>query len=169
MGKPTLSDVASSIPDPMLSDNFSLDIPNVPTGDSTVSLYMQCQQATKPGMTVNAVEVQLFGHTTEHAGNLTYNHDLSVTYVENRKAQILRLLERWAEYCRSHDTQHGHYKSEYARDAYLKIYDQKGLTVATYRIVNLWPTTVPDVSFDGTNSTAITLQVGFKFDYYEEK
>lgn len=165
MPKPSLGDIASSVLDPMLSDNFSLDIPNVPTGDSTTALYMQCQQATKPGVTINAVEVQLFGHTVEHAGNLTYNHDMSVQYLENRKAQILSILERWAEYAKSHDSQHGAYKSEYARDGYLKIYDQKGNTVKTYRIVNMWPSQVPDVQFDGSNSSIITLGVTFKFDY----
>lgn len=165
MPKPSLGDIASSILDPMLSDNFSLDIPGIPVGGGTTHLLMQCQQATKPGTTINAVEVQLFGHTLEHAGNLTYNHDLSVTYLENRKAQILSTLEAWSEYTKSHDTQHGAYKSEYARDGYLRIYDQKGNTVKTYRIVNMWPSQVPDVQFDGSNSSAITLAVSFKFDY----
>lgn len=169
MPKPSIGDVAASIMDPMLSDNFVLEIPNVPTGANTVPLRMQCQQATKPGMTINAVEVQLFGHTLEHAGNLTYNHDMTVQYLENRKAQIQGLLEAWAEYVRSHDSQHGAYKSEYARDGYLTIFDQKGTKVKEYRIVNMWPSVVPEVQFDGTASNIITLSVTFKFDYYVER
>ncbi len=166
MPKPNIGDVAAAIPDPMLSDNFVLDIPNVPTGANTVPLRMLCQQASKPGMTINAVEVQLFGHTLEHVGNLTYSHDMTMQYLENRMAQIQTILENWAEFCRSHDTQHGAYKSEYARDGYLTIFDQKGAKVKEYRIVNMWPSQVPEVQFDGTNSTAITLSVSFKYDYY---
>lgn len=169
MPKPTIGDIAASVPDPMLSDNFVLDIPSLPIGVSARPLLMQCRTATKPGMTINAVEVQLFGHTLEHAGNLTYNHDMSVEYLENRKAEILTILEGWAEFVRSHDTQHGAYKSEYARDGYLRIFDQKGIKVKEYRIVNMWPSQVPDVSFDGQSSNIIALSVTWKFDYVEEK
>ncbi len=169
MPKPSLGDIISSVPDPMLSDNFSLEIPNIPTGASSTPLYMQCRTAAKPGITINAVEVQLFGHTTEHAGNLTYSHDMSVEYLDNRKAQIMTLIEDWCELCRSHETQHGSYKNEYARDAYLKIYDQKGLTVVTYQIVGLWPNTMPETQFDGQASNVIAHQIGFKYDYYKRK
>jgi len=169
VAKPSLGDIAAAVPDPMLSDNFVLDIPNVPTGASSVPLRMQCQQATKPGITLNAVEVQLFGHTLEHVGNLTYSHDMTVQYLENRKAQVQTILEDWAEYCRSHDTQTGAYKSEYARDAYLTIFDQKGLKVVEYVIAGFWPSQVPEVNFDGTNSQIITLSATFKYDFYRRK
>lgn len=167
MPKPTLGDISAAVPDPMLSDNFVLDIPNVPTGASSTPLLMQCRTATKPGFTINNVEVQLFGHTTEHAGNLTYTHDLTVEYVENRQAQIHSILEAWGELVRSHDTQHGAYKSEYARDAYLRVYDQRGVKVKEYRITNVWPSAVPDTNFDGQASNLITLSVTFKYDAYE--
>ena len=169
MAKPTLGDIIAAVPDPMLSDNFVLDIPNLPIAVSPLPLLMQCRTATKPGMTINAVEVQLFGHTVEHAGNLTYNHDMNVEYLENRKAEIQTILEGWAEYVRQHDTQHGAYKSEYARDGYLRIFDQRGVKVKEYRIVNMWPSVVPEVQFDGQASNIIALSATFKFDYYQDR
>lgn len=167
MGKPTILSVAASILDPLLSDNFELEFPNVPLGDSTIPLLMQCQSAQKPGVTVNPVEVQVFGHTLEYAGNLTYSHDLSVEYIENRKMEITRLLEKWAEYIRAHETQHGAFKKEYARDAYLRVFNNKGDLVYEYLIVNCWPTTVPEIAFNGSSASAITMSVTFKYDWYE--
>ncbi len=169
MPKPSIGDIAAAIADPMLSDNFVLDIPNIPVPGSTQGLLMQCQQASKPGMTLNKVEVQLFGHTLEHAGNLTYSHSMAVTYLENRKAEIQGILERWTEFARSHTSQHGAYKSEYARDAYLRIFDQKGIKVKEYRIVNIFPSEVPEIQFDGSNSTIITVAANFSYDWYELK
>lgn len=166
MPKPTLGDIASSVPDPMLSDNYTLDIPNVPTGASSRPLLMQCRTASKPGVTINAVEVQLFGHTLEHAGNVTYSHDMQVEYVENRRMQIHTILEDWADYVRDHNTQHGHYKSEYARAGYLKLFDQKGITVKEYRIEGMWPSSIPETPFDGQAANLITLGIGFKYDFY---
>jgi hypothetical protein len=169
MPKPTLGDVAASVLDPMLSDNFLLDIPNVPGGGNPQPLRVQCQSAVKPGMTINAVEVQVFGHTLEYASNKTFNHDMTVEYVENRSAQITTTLEQWGNFCRSTQSQHGAYKAEYARNGYFTIFDNKGTIVREYEIHNMWPSVVPDINFNGTSSSLITLSVTFKFDHYTLK
>jgi hypothetical protein len=167
--KPSLGDIIAAVPDPMLSDNYVFDIPNIPTGANSIPLRMQCQQAAKPGMTLETVDVQLFGHTTKHAGRLTFTHEMQVQYLENRRAQITSILEGWSEYARSHQSQHGAYKNEYARDGYLTVFDQKGQRVKEYRVVNLFPTQIPETQFDGTSSTVILLGATFTYDYYEER
>lgn len=166
MAKPTFADVQNAVPDPLLSDNFLLNIPNIPTNDSPLPLMFQCRTVAKPGKTINAVEVQLFGHTQEHAGNTTFSHDMSVEYVENRRAQIHTIIEAWMELCRSDETQTGEYKNEYARDAFLQLFDQKGIVVKEYKIEGLWPNTMPETSLNGAASDLIALQVGFKYDRY---
>lgn len=169
MPKPNLGAIAAAIPDPMLSDNFQLNFPSVPTGDNAIPLLMQCRTVQKPGFTINQVDVQLFGHTLEHAGNKTYTHDLSVEYVENRFGQITKILENWGDLIRGTESQHGAYKSEYARDAYLTIFDQKGIAVIEYTIINCWPSTIPELPFDGQQSGPITLSVTFKYDHYTRR
>lgn len=167
MAKPNLGKILNVVSDPMLSDQFVLEFPNVPVGNQYEEPFMiQCQQAIKPGMTINEVQVQLFGHTLVYAGNLTYSHDMSVTFVENVRGTILRGLEKWAEICRKHDTQHGAFKKDYARNAYLSIFDNTGALVLKYAIYNVWPSQVPDMQLDGTNATAISHNVSFKYDYY---
>lgn len=168
--KPNLSAISASVPDPMLSDNYLLDIPNLPPGvdvaNGAQALRMQCTSASKPGATINAVEVQVFGHTLEYAANKTFSHDMSVEYVENRKGEINFTLEKWADMIRSTETQTGGYKSDYARSGYFWIFDQKGETVAQYEIIGMWPSAVPDLAFQGSSSTIITLSVSWKYDHY---
>ena len=169
MPKPSLGEVNDQVKDPMLSDNFVLSISNVPQqGGAEKPLRVQCQQAVKPGMTVENVEVMLFGHTLEYAGRLTYSHDMSVTYVENVKGEIIRIFEKWAEVIRSHTSQHGEFKVGYARDAVLQIMDNKGDIVLEYKIKNIWPSSVPDIQMDGTSANLITHQISFKYDWVEK-
>lgn len=169
MAKPSLGQIHTAIPDPLLSDNFQLNFPSVPTGDNAVPLLMQCRTASKPGVTLNSGEVQLFGHTIEHATNKTFGHDMSVEYVENRSMEIHSLLEKWANYIRGTQSQHGAFKNEYARDATLTVFNQKGDVVFEYVIVNCWPSSVPETSFDGASSNILSVAVTFKYDYYYNK
>lgn len=166
MPKPSFGEVAASVVDPMLSDNYMLNIPNIPIGNDVGQLRLQCRSAAKPGQTINAVEVQVFGHTLEYAGNLTYSHDMNVDFVENRSGQVVSLLEAWAGFIRNDESQHGAYKNEYARDGIFTIYDNKGNVVKEYKIEGMWPSQIPDLSFDGSSSQLITLSVSFKYDRY---
>lgn len=168
MGKPQIGKIISTVKDPMVSDQFIIEFPGVPTGDSdSEPLMIHCQQVVKPGMTLNEVTVQLFGHTLLFAGNLSYSHDMSCTFVENVRGGIMRILERWQEVARNHRTQHGEFKAGYSRDARLTIFDNKGEAVLIYKIIGVWPSALPDVSFDGSNANLITHSVSFKYDYYE--
>lgn len=178
MAKPELGQIQSVVRDPMLSDNFTFEIPNVPTGsDDDQQLLMHCQQVQKPGVTINAVEVQLFGHTLEFASNKTFSHDLSVTYYENSKGTIMRILEKWAALIRDTKTGLGKLKygdssstsstDGYARTGIIKLFDPTGNMVLEYTVYGLWPSQVPDSQMDGSNSSALTHGTTFKYDYYE--
>ena len=164
MAKPSFGEVSASVLDPMLSDNFMLNIPNPPAGVNSGPLRIQCRTAAKPGFTINSVEVQVFGHTLEYASNLTFSHDISVDFVENRSGQITTALEAWGKLIRDNETQSGGYKSEYAVSGIFDVYDQKGTLVKQYKIENMWPSQIPDLSFDGSSSSVISLSVTFKYD-----
>ena len=103
MAKPALAEVLQIV-DPMLSDNFELILSPPPgvAGINAQALRIQCKTATKPGMTIETVQYELFGHTVEFAGKLTYSHTMSVEYVENFQGTITRSFENWIEVARNH-------------------------------------------------------------------
>ncbi len=85
-GKPTIDEIQSYLKDPLVSDNFLFTVPNPPPInmgglDVTIPLKVLCQEATKPGMEIQQVDIQLFGHTLVYGGNLTYSHDFDITFV----------------------------------------------------------------------------------------
>lgn len=184
MPKPQLGRIMSVIKDPMVSDHFTLEIPLIANvqGDPE-TILIQCQSATKPGVTVDEVAVALFGHTIVYAGRKVFNHDLNVTYVENVRGTIMRMFEKWAELIRGSVTQHGRFKGAdttgggaagggggsngYAVNGKFSIYDNVGVLVLEYTLYNMWPATIPEVSYDGTASNLITHAIGFKYDWYE--
>lgn len=173
MAKPQIGRIMSVIKDPMVSDHFILEFPRLPAGvlGDSETLMIQCQQATKPGVTINEVSVALFGHTIVYAGNKTINHDLNITFVENVRGTIIRTFESWAEMIRGMETQHGAFKQGgdgYATDAKLSILDNKGDAALIYTLYNVWPATVPETQFDGSSANLITHSVGLKFDYYKK-
>jgi hypothetical protein len=168
-GKPNLYSILT-IADPMLSDNFELIFPTVPSlsgSGNTESLRLQCKTATKPGMTLEQVTYDLFGHTVEFGGRLTYSHTMTVEFVENWQGTITRNLENWLEMCRTHQSQHGHFKAQYVSTATLNIYNQVGDISLAYKIFNMFPTEIPELSFDGSAATALSLSATFSFDYHE--
>lgn len=170
MPKPNLDEI-QSIPDPMLSDNFELLFPNIPgaQGDTaTRALRLQCKNTIKPGTQMEDVPVELFGHRAMHAGRRTFSNEISVEFIEDAFGTIGKSLESWVEWVRSKRTQSGHFKRDYAQDAVLNIFDQEGNQVLSYKIVNMWPSNVPDETFDGSSATAISLSCSFKYDYYLE-
>lgn len=169
MAKVNIQELGGQVKDPLLSDNFELLIPNPPVdaGNAAEALRIQCKTGTKPGLTIEEVMVEAFGHALRHAGKVTFSGSFSVEYNENKEMAITTILEQWAAKIRAHDTQLGSFKAEYATDAEFIIYKQDGSVAKKYKILGVWPKSVPELSFDG-GAQAIPVQAEFSFDYYEE-
>lgn len=168
MSKVTLTEVLG-VNDPMLNDNFELTFTKVPGGSVADGrqLRLQCRSGVKPGMSITEVEIELFGHKVKHAARKVFSGSMSVGFVESHEGRITTVLENWAESIRGTDTQSGTIKKYYATIATLNIFDQTGAVSLSYRIYNVWPTQVPDYSFDGAGGSVIQVDVEFAYDYYE--
>lgn len=171
-GKFSATDLATEIKDPLLSDNYTFIISNLPNNlsvaDPSRVLSLYCQQVQKPGETIEPVPVPLHGHEFQFAGRNTITHDLPITYVENYKMEITTILEEWVKSVRGFISQTGELKAEYAKaSGLLRVLDPSGQKVKSYTIYGLWPTQVPEIQFQGDSATLITLQTTFKYDYYE--
>lgn len=165
MAKVNLSEV-QEVGDPLLTDNFELRIPNLPAGigDSKI-LRIQAKTAIKPGSTIEAVLVELSGHTVRHAGKKAYSGALAISYQENNKLVITNILEAWHELIRGTESQSGAFKEEYAIEAELDVLKQDGSVSKTYKIHGLWPTEVPEIAFDASGQN-VEVPANFAFDHY---
>lgn len=168
MPKPTLTNVLS-VKDPMLSDNFDMTFSSVPGGGDARQLTIQCKTAIKPGTTLQEIEIELFGHKVMHAAKRSWTNDMSIEFIEDHTGNITRALENWAELIRGANSQHGKFKKEYAVDAVFTIYDQTGAVAMVYKIINCWPSEVPELQFDGSGGQNMTLSASFKFDHVQRE
>lgn len=166
MSKVNLNELVG-LPDPLLSDMFEFVIGTIPGGADPNPLRILCQQVTLPAKQVEAVEVALGGSTFVHAGRSIFTHDLSVTFVENRKMDIFNSLNGWNNFVRDHRTQTGNYKEKYATSATLNVFDQMGKVVKSFEYFYLWISQTPEYQFDGSGSNAMTVSATFQYDWWE--
>jgi hypothetical protein len=167
MPKVELIEIEDHVKDPLLSDNYEM-IFQLPTqvGGNASTLRVQCKSAAKPGSTIEPQMVELFGHTTRHAGRKVFSGTMAITFQENSTADVTTILEEWQEFIRSTEGQVGAFKSDYAKNAELHLLDQTGNPVRSYKIVGVWPTEVPELTMDSAG-TALDLSASFSFDHYK--
>ena len=163
MARTAYTDVRS-LPDPLLSYNFDLIIPNIPGGGDTKRLTIKCQSSSIPGTSVEDVTVSLHGVDLKFAGRQMWSHTLTTTYVETRDMSTRFAIKRWIEFCRNTRLNSGNYKANYATLADLVLYDDVGNVIRTTRMEGFFPQTMDDAAVDGTSSTVVTIGVTFAYD-----
>lgn len=163
MARPSYSDVRS-LPDPLLSYNFALVIPNIPGGGDTKRLTLKCQSTSIPGTSVEDVTVSLHGIDLKFAGRQMWTHTLSATYIETRDMGTRFAVKQWIEFARNSRNNSGNFKSDYATIADLILYDDVGNEIRTIRMEGFFPQNLDDAAVDGTNSAAVTVTVSWVYD-----
>lgn len=162
-------DRVRGIPDIMSTGDFEFIIGSIPGGTTDRNLVVKCQQAEYPGMGQEAFEVPVHGHVVYMRGRKTFERTMSVTYLEDRTMDTTNQFESWLEFIAGTNSgTSGGYKRSYAVDgARLITYDTTGLAVKEIVIFGLQPQSKPTISYDGTSTQAMTVNMSFVFDYYE--
>lgn len=168
MARNGLDDIAG-IKDPLLLYNFSLIIPNVPGGGDGLALTLRCNAATIPGKQIEPVLVQLRGLELQFAGRDLYEHNFQATYLETRDIVTRKSLLRWSRKARDFRGRYsGSYKSEYATQADLELYDDVGNVVSAIRMYGFFPLNVDSLQTESGSSTAAMYPVTFSYDWFED-
>tara|TARA_Y100001963_G_scaffold127143_1_gene180309 strand:- start:4642 stop:5157 length:516 start_codon:yes stop_codon:yes gene_type:complete len=167
--KVTLVDFESSVADPLLSDNFKVEIP-LPREVSMDAkpLQIQIKSAPLPGSQLEQQIAEAFGHTTRHAGRRTFSGTWSVGYQESDDLKIKKRIEKWFDLTRKVETQTGGKKEDYAVKVLYHILNNRDEIVASYVIHGVWPTQEPELGMEQSGQ-ALEVQVEFSFDHITVK
>lgn len=168
MGRSSLNDVLS-LADPATQWNFDLLLPSIPGSSDTRDLTFKCMTTDMPGTAVEAVEIPLHGVTIQRAGRRIYTHQLNATFMETVDYSTREKFRRWFETMRSWTTNTGTSSAGYRVSAQVVVYNDLPAVVRTCNIVGLWPETMADVPLDGGSSALVTLQIGFRYDLWEDR
>lgn len=167
MARSSLQDIRS-LPDPLLSYNWDLFIPVVPSGSDFRSLTIKCQNVTLPGVSVEDVPVTLHGVTVKYAGREMYTNQFTASFLETRDMSTRDVFRGWIEYCRNSAANTGQYKINYETTAILALYDDKGNTVRSINIYGCFPQAMDEPSLDGSGSNPVLYSVTFNYDFHKD-
>ena len=152
-------------PDILDQTAFLLDFGTIPGAGNSEHLAIKCLNVPIPGMGNEKMSVALHGHTFGFRGRRTYPGTFSPTFYEDSLMRTLRALQGWLEVTVGSNTGNSQgYKSDYAVDANLIVYDTTGLAIAAHIIENCIIQDVPDVTFDGSSSSPVQVAPTFGYD-----
>lgn len=167
MLKNSLQDIRS-LPDPLLGFNFTMLIPNIPGGGDSRAMALKCMQSVIPGQQLEAVLVALSGYEVKFAGRVVYSHTLPVVFLETRDMSTRDALKQWQDMARDVKNNTGNYKTAYATDVKLQLFDDTGSVVRTVNVYGVYPEDVSDVQLDGSSSAAVSVSATFSYDYWQD-
>jgi hypothetical protein len=167
MPRSSLFDVLS-LQDPASSWNFDLFLPTIPGSSDTRDLTYKCMTTDLPGSGMDNMEVALHGVSLQYAGRRIYTHTLNATFLETADWSTREKFKRWHDEMRSWTNNSGSIAAAYKVNAQIVVYNDIPEVVRTCNIIGLWPETVTEVPLDGSASNLITLQISFRYDYWED-
>lgn len=156
-----------SVGDPALAWNFSLALPYIPGSSETRDLIYKCQAATKPGMTLEVVDVPLHGVNLPYASRKQYSHRITVRFLEDNAWKTRAKISRWMDIARDWITNTGSFKTTYGVTADLITYNDIPEPTDVTRLYELWPTEMNDVQLDGSTGDAVFLEVTFAYSFWQ--
>ncbi len=163
----SLQDVLS-LQDPAVSWNFDFFLPNIPGSSDTRDLTFKCMTTDLPGSGIEPVEVALHGVTLMYAGRKIYTHTMNVTFMETADWATREKFRRWQESMRSWIKNSGTLAAQYKTSGAIAVYNDIPELIRTTSITGMWPETINEVTLDGGASNLITLQIGFRYDYWDD-
>ncbi len=167
MGRSSLNDVLS-LADPATQWNFDLLLPTIPGSSDTRDLTFKCMTTDMPGTSIEPVEVPLHGVTIQRAGRRVFTHTLNATFMETVDYATREKFRRWFESMRSWKNNTGTASAAYRVSAQVVVYNDLPQVVRTCNITGLWPESMADVPLDGGSSALVTLQIGFRYDFWDD-
>lgn len=168
MPRTSLSDVRS-LPDPLMSYNWDLFVPVVPSGSDFRSLTIKCQSVNIPGVQTEDVPVTLHGATVKYAGREIFgSNQFTATFLETRDMTTRDVIRQWIEYQRNSANNSGEYKINYEATGLLALYDDKGNAIRTINIYGMFPQNLDEPTLDGSQSAPVLYTVTFNFDFTRE-
>jgi hypothetical protein len=138
--------------------------PRIPGTADTRSVTYKAQSTDLPGFMIDEVSVKLHGVEQIFAGAANFDHNLTLELLETRDAATREMLWQWKEYARSWRNNSGSYKSAYAVDVQILMYDDLPQVIRTVTVFRMWPQAVQTLRLDGTQSQAGIFSVTFKYD-----
>jgi hypothetical protein len=157
-----------ALPDSALTWNFDLFFPSIPGGGNAQSMTYRCKTANLPGSKIEPVKIELHGAAKQEAGRAIYDHTFQATFMETVDYATLLAFRQWRDYMRSWKNNSGADSSGYKVNLEMDVYDNAGNVSKSYIIAGAFITEINEISYNGAESNAVEISLGFSFDYIDD-
>ena len=152
------------------ANQYRIQITGSPGGLGTKGKFsFLCRSAQIPGMTIGEVPVPYRGRQIFVAGDRTYDA-WTVTVFSDTAWELRSSFENWSDItAKANEMAIGALDpSEYYATAIVEQMDRAGDARGTYKLIDVWPTTVDpiDLAYD-TNDAVMEFSVTLRFNYLE--
>ena len=166
----TINDLRS-LSDPLLPFMFDVQIAEM-KGDSGVGseeFNFRCMSTSKPGMTIDPIEVQLHGHTLRYSGGIAYDGSWTTEVQEGLNANVRDRLYKWMRYMHNPETSLMRNKVDYQTTALVLQYDNDpNNIVETTQLIGVWPSAIESIALSGSDKSAMMLSITWTYDYWNK-
>lgn len=159
-----------ALADAALSYNFDLFFPSIPGGspNDAKALTYKCKTSEIPSSSIAPVKIDLHGTSKQEAGNATYDHTFTATFLEVIDYATLSNFRAWRNYMRSWRDNTGTNASEYKVNLEMDLYDNAGNVVKTLILAGAFPTAIGQMAYSGGEANAMEISMTFSFDYLSD-
>jgi hypothetical protein len=175
----TLESRAKSMSDIQLTYRWELQFPNITKVVDGITddepLIIRCRNVTIPGFSNEVIESNFMGSTQRFPGRLKFTPSIEAVFEETQDMTISKAINSWKDKIFNADpvgpnagSAEGSSKRDgQSIDAYLKLYKATNEeSEKTFRLFNVFPTNVADVSLDYTVSDSVKYAVTFNIDLF---
>jgi hypothetical protein len=167
MARPSLLD-RRALPDALLLYNWRVVFPRIPGVSDTRGLTVRAVSSTIPGFKIEPAEQQFPGGVKiKWAGQPSWDGTWSCTLIETRDMLVRDSFITWMLSARNPHNNTGSLKSSYATTVELELYDDIPNVIRSISLVNVFPTSVGDLSVDASSGVA-NMQIDFAYDFTTE-
>lgn len=156
----TISDFTSNFSIGSRSNLYKIEIDGI-----NQKLEFTCKAAQLPGKTINPIEVKYLSNTIKVPGDAVFE-DWTVTVLNDEDFIIRQQIDTWMEDIKANSNATGQGNFGYFREARVIPINRDGSenTDGSYKLINLWPTSVEPMELGFDNSDTI-LEFGVTFSY----
>ena len=148
----------------------SIEAPVALSLASTADLKFLVQASTIPGATIGVTELNYFGRAVKLAGNKTFD-DWTTTIMNDEDFHIRRVMEQWSESILGNSSNTRRIgaltSSSYMGTGTVTQYGKSGAAIREYKIANIWPNTLAELTVDWSENDAIqTYDVTWSYSHW---
>jgi hypothetical protein len=151
-------------------NQFSIEIPSVPTGVTLPNFSILCKAGAVPGMTIGVIEVPYRGRRVKYPGDRTFA-EWTVTVINQRDQAIRAGFEAWSNFTSALDFTTTAISSKtsdnYKASVDIKQLADDGSVIRTYQLREAFVVDVGaiELSYDSTDAIE-EFTVTFQYSYF---